>query len=183
MDSKSSIPNALSNTNDLPSLNINNITSGVKKKNLIGNSLDPSFGYLNTISNSMHVQDEIRLSQKVTISLKNTIDPLDLIPGFDDKFSVKANNEQINSFMDIFKRGKYENKLRLNGLDEINKFNVSILNNTKWGSDTQNKEKFESKRRQILKPTLKELEKEVGNNIILLYYNSVYLQTIFQSYF
>lgn len=98
------------------------------------------------------------------MNLKNTIDTLDLIPEIDEKFAAEPDIMQKNTFMDIFKKRKNDN-FKSQDLEEINKFNLSIINNTKWGTDSMNKGRMEPKSRMVMKPTQKELEKEIGKKI------------------
>lgn len=101
------------------------------------------------------------------MNLKNTIDTLDLIPEIDEKLGAEPDVNQKNSFMNIFKRKKFDNTKSAD-LEEINRFNLSIINNNRWGLDSLSKARDEPKRRTVIKPSQKELEKEVGNYLINL---------------
>jgi len=143
----------------------NNLSNEFSKKtSFLRNNLDHSSGYLNTVSH-YQIPEGITLSHKVTMNLKNTIDSLELIPELEEKFALEPNLEQKNTFMDIFRRRKIANS-KLNDLEEINKFNLSIINNNKWGSDSLNKGRLEPMRRIMIKPSKKELEKELGINYL-----------------
>lgn len=123
--------------------------------------------HANTVGNSLNIGEGIRLSHKVSMNLKNTIDTLDLIPEIDEKLGAEPDVNQKNSFMNIFKRKKFDNTKSAD-LEEINRFNLSIINNNRWGLDSLSKARDEPKRRTVIKPSQKELEKEVGNYLINL---------------
>ena len=96
------------------------------------------------------------------MNLKNTMEMLELIPEIDEKLANEPDINQKNTFMDIFKKRKND-KTKSQDLEEINKFNLSIMNNLKWGTDSMNKGRQEPKMRMVMKPTQKEFEKELGN--------------------
>ena len=119
----------------------------------------------NTLMNN--VEEGIKLTNKETLNLRNTMDSLDLIPELDEKINAEPGINQKKTFMDIFGRKRLE-QMKIKNLEEINKFNVSIINNSKWGEDSMNKGKVEAGNRSVYKPTLKELERTIGDLIFFL---------------
>ena len=110
------------------------------------------------------IEEGIRLSSKETLNLRNTMDSLELIPELDEKMNAEPGIAQKKTFMDIFGRKRLD-QLKMKNLEEINQFNYSIINNTKWGEDSLNKGKVELGNRSVNKPTLKELERTIGNSL------------------
>ena len=114
------------------------------------------------------IEEGIRLSNKETLNLQNTINSLDLIPELEEKLTAEPGNAQKKTFMDIFGKKRIDH-IKMKNLEEINKFNMSIINNTKWGEDSKNLGKVELGNRNVIKPTLKELEKTIGKFIIIFF--------------
>ena len=112
------------------------------------------------ISNT--IEEGIRLSNKETINLQTTMNSLELIPELDEKLNAEPGISQKKTFMDIFGKKRID-QIKMKNLEEINKFNLSIINNAKWGEDSKNSGKVELGNRSVNKPTLKELEKTIGN--------------------
>lgn len=110
--------------------------------------------------------DSLKVSGKLSLSLKNTLDVLDLVPDYNE------NTDGINN-IDIFKKRKNyleeqkecERKIISSSLDEINKFNFNILKNKGWGQNGLEKPKNEEPK-LYYKPNKKELEKELGKKIV-----------------
>ena len=110
--------------------------------------------------------ESIRISNKLTMSLKSALDSLDLIPEYEEN-RLESNN------IDIFKRRKnylqekkeLDKKLISSSLDEINKFNYNILKNKGWGQSAIDRLKLEEPK-IYYKPNKKELERELGQNIV-----------------
>ena len=118
-----------------------------KKANLINNQ------FINNSSLSMNnIEEGIRISNKDTINLQSTINSLDLIPELDEKFSAEPGVLQKKTFMDIFGKKRIDH-LKMKNLEEINKFNLSIINNAKWGEDSKNVGKRELGNRSVNKHT------------------------------
>ena len=120
------------------------------------------FYFRNHLYNSTPSLEGIKITNKMTINLKNTLDTLDLIPEIDEKLAEESNIK--NNFLEIFKMKKVD-VTKSNDLEEINKFNLSIINNIRWGSESLTRTKNEPIRKGAIKPTKKEIEKEVGKNI------------------
>ena len=100
------------------------------------------------------------------MSLKSALDSLDLIPEYEEN-RLESNN------IDIFKRRKnylqekkeLDKKLISSSLDEINKFNYNILKNKGWGQSAIDRLKLEEPKIYYT-PNKKELERELGQNIV-----------------
>ena len=119
-----------------------------------------------TYSSISKTSDSLKVSGKLGLSLKNTLDVLDLAPDYNE------NAEGLNN-IDIFKKRKNyleeqketELKIISSSLDEINKFNFSILKNKGWGQNAVDRAKNEEPK-IYHKPNKKELEKELGRKIV-----------------
>lgn len=121
-----------------------------------------------TLKNSF--SDTIKVSNRLTTTLKIALEKLDLIPEYEDnindnKFSYtnqdlfKSMKSYGNSVVDIKEKDKENN------LDEINKFNYSILNNQTWGKEiihSKSKSNDMHLTKYPVKPNMKILEKELG---------------------
>jgi len=121
-----------------------------------------------SLGKSLSFNEGIKLSNKLTTSLKVAIDNLDLVPELDERAleeeKLKKENE-INIFKNL--RNKRNYKFRsISDLEEINKFNFSIVNNKKWGSESLNIKKNDNKLMTVKKPTKSTLAKEIGKNYI-----------------
>lgn len=112
-------------------------------------------------------KDQIKLNTKYGTSLRMHLEKLDLIPEFEEneKDRKKLNNENL-----FKKKNPYKSKLNINeanDLNEMNKFNNEIITDSKWGSTAKRKEgedHFNTK--QFTKPNKKNVEKELGKNIV-----------------
>lgn len=110
--------------------------------------------------------DSLRISTKLTGTLKMALDSLDLIPEYNE------NHYEIYN-IDIFKRRKNyleekkdsDKKLISSSLDQINKFNYSIMRNKGWGQSAMERLKLEEPK-EYFKPDRKELEHELGQKIV-----------------
>lgn len=102
--------------------------------------------------------DTIKLSNKLTMSLKTTIDALDIITEYEEKMY----EENLN-MVDILKQRREEDKTHENALEDINQFNLSIIKNTQWGVHPAGKlRKNNEEGKPFVKPNRKELEREMG---------------------
>jgi hypothetical protein len=106
-------------------------------------------------------------------TLKSALDGLDLIPEFDEIVSPdKIEKEDLNN-SNLFKKTKMgkmeqsENNTEgyIRSLEEINKFNLSIVKNPAWGAGKSkiNTDKYNNK--TFYKPSRKDVEREVGKNV------------------
>ena len=113
--------------------------------------------------------ETLKVSTKLTGSLKHALDVLDLIPEYKE-------SENSNNNIDLFKNRRnfnqekknFDKKLISSSLDEINKFNFEIMKNKGWGlygSEKTDKPKLEGPKPRF-KPSKKALEKELGMNIV-----------------
>lgn len=112
-------------------------------------------------------KDQIKLNTKYGTSLRLQLEKLDLIPE-DDENSI--NKKTINNENLFKKTNPAKSKININTereLDEMNKFNNEIIKDLKWGS-TNNKrdgdDHYNSK--QHIRPNIKNVEKELGKNIV-----------------
>jgi hypothetical protein len=113
--------------------------------------------------------ESIKLSNKMTMSLKSTLDALDLIPEYEE---INNNEANINN-IDIIKErtrdlieSREQNILKNKSLEEINKFNLSIIRNAGWGNYIGSTNKSTDVFRHFVKPNKRELEKEMGKYIV-----------------
>lgn len=130
--------------------NNSNISSPIFMKNPLGKSL---------------IQNEsIRMTNKMTTSLKTVLDKLDLVPELDEKLAEEdiSKNENNYSFMKNPRARKFQKFKSVSDLEEINKFNFSIINNQKWGLESLNIRKNDSRKLNIQKPNKLTLAKELG---------------------
>lgn len=140
----------------LPTLS-NKAQEMTKKASLINNQ------FLNNRTMN-DIEEGIRLSNKETLNLQNTINSLDPMPDLEEKINAEPGLAQKKTFMDIFGMGRKKfDQMKMKNLEEINKFNLSIINNSKWGEDSNNRGKVELGNKSVNKPTLKELERTIGN--------------------
>lgn len=96
-------------------------------------------------------------------SIKSALDSLEPIHEFEEKQDEydKVKNEDLfrNRRLNTIETDRVDNSL-----DEINKFNSSIMRNTLWGSDLSKKSKSREHLLEPHKPKLKQLEAEIGKN-------------------
>ena len=110
--------------------------------------------------------DSLKISNKIMGTLKSTLDSLDLIPDYYEK-------AYDNNNVDIFKKRKnyleekkdFHHKLISTSLEEINKFNFSIMKNRGWGQTGVDSLKLDEPKTHF-RPDKKELEKELGKKIV-----------------
>lgn len=134
--------------NDLSMVTPNGMTNLLNTKNFVTKNTH----------NSMNNMETMKLSNKLTISLKSTLDVLDLIPEYEEK-----NYEDYLNNNDILKNRKNEEKKDEGGsLDDINRFNFSIIKNQQWGNNNGGKISNSSFAKHPIRPNRKELEREMG---------------------
>jgi hypothetical protein len=111
---------------------------------------------------SSDADGRIKLSNKMTMSLKSTLDALDLIPEYEEKID-ELNNNAINILRNrrnyISSMDDTSNK---DGMEEINKFNLSIIKNNQWGNYNGPKKQFFDYLKSPVKPNKREIERELG---------------------
>jgi hypothetical protein len=161
--------------------------------NVLSNSLGKNPDYMNSFisklgnnssspKNLAHSMDNLKLSNKLTMSLKSTLDHLDYIPEYEEK--LYEDEESMNNLggrlMRDIKIKKSDDKEREiidkqnASLELINKFNYSILRNSQWGSNSiagikdgnLNHNSVIGEPVKKVKPNRKELEKEMGIYIV-----------------
>jgi len=111
--------------------------------------------------------EEIKINNKIKTSLKGVLDELDVYPEFEEREHALIQNN-----VDIFKKRKnyLENKSKekdnsTTSLEEINKFNYNIIKNHQWGQQSYVNTVGETVRIPV-KPSKKELERELGKGFI-----------------
>jgi DNA phosphorothioation-dependent restriction protein DptG len=114
--------------------------------------------------------DSIKVSQKIN-SLTNVLDALDQMPEYDKNIENEqfrsTNTDMFKSRKNLTEQEKEKFKESINAsLEEINKFNHSIMKNMMWGQGSQNKQKPNTANKMPIKPDQKELEKEMGKTIV-----------------
>lgn len=100
----------------------------------------------------------------MTISLKTILDKLDIVPELDEKLT-REDPEKFKNNFNLMKnpRNRKLQKFRsISDLEEINKFNFSIINNQKWGLESLNLRKSDPIKINIHKPTRQTLLKELS---------------------
>lgn len=114
--------------------------------------------------------DSIKVNHKIN-SLTNMLDALDQMPEYDKNLENEqfrnTNTDMFKSRKNLTEQEKEKFKESINAsLEEINKFNQSIMRNISWGQGVQNKEKPNTANKLPIKPDQKELEKEMGKTIV-----------------
>lgn len=114
--------------------------------------------------------DSIKVSNKIH-SLTNVLDALDQMPEYDknleDEHFRSTNTDMFKNKKNVNDQEKEKNKESINAsLEEINKFNHSIMRNILWGERLVNKPKPNTANKMPVKPDQKELEKEMGKTIV-----------------
>ena len=114
--------------------------------------------------------DSMKVSNKIA-SLRSVLDALDQMPEYEQKLEdehfrstntdiFKNKKNLIEKEKDIFKESMTAY------LEEINKFNHSIMRNNLWGQNLLNKPKPNTANKLPIKPDTKELEREMGKTIV-----------------
>ncbi len=119
-----------------------------------------------TLGKSLISNDSIRITNKMTTSLKTVLDKLDSVPELDEKIAQgdHIRNENNLNFMKNISNRRFQKFKSLSDLEEINKFNFSIINNKNWGLESLNLGKSDSQKLNLPKPNKKTLSKELGKN-------------------
>ena len=144
----------------LPNINYNRSMDFTGKSvSIMDGSFDPM--RMKNPNGTIKGPEGIRLAVKASLSLRNSLDTLDLIPELDEKI----NDPQRN--VDIFKlasnrRGGPRTK-HISNLEEINQFNLDIIQNNKWGGEDSISKSL--KNRPIIKPPKYTLSQQLGNLI------------------
>jgi len=135
---------------------------------LITNPENTNKSYLQSSKFDNSSETTMKISNKLTNSLKATFDILEYSPQYDNRKSLE-NNKDTNKIINIYKKKNVniqeqkdlEKKQISSSLDEINKFNFRILKNNNWGNDQVDKNNPELMR-DFEKPIKRELEYELG---------------------
>jgi hypothetical protein len=118
----------------------------------------------------------LKVSKNYTNFLKSASVDIETIVE-NDEFPFNLKNEDLNKEIidntNLFKKtgNNYnKNEQNMNGLknslEEINNFNMSIVKNNQWGTFYSKIQKDSSNKKKLNKPDLKEIEREVGKNIL-----------------
>ncbi len=120
-----------------------------------------SEGLGTSIKSQISQVNNIKVNTKVG-SLKNTLESLDQIVEFEEH-----ENESVNN-ANFFKQTKIKDKINdyQKSLEDINKFNFSIIKNAQWGANNTIGQNQKHDNITKYKPDLKEIEREVGKNIV-----------------
>lgn len=127
-----------------------------KSVNLMDGTFDPM--KMKNPNGTLKSPEQIKLASKASLSLRNSLDTLDLIPELDEKLNQPQRN------VDIFKlasnrRGIKPIKQQVN-LEDINEFNLNIIQNNKWGGEESLGKSM--KNRPIVKPPKYTLAQKLG---------------------
>jgi hypothetical protein len=122
----------------------------------------------NNLTNSNF--NSIKVNHKIS-SLTNVLDALDQMPEYDKNIENEqfrsTNTDMFKSRKNVSENEKEKFKESMNAsLEEINKFNHSIMKNMMWGQGGLNKTKPNTANKIPIKPDQKELEKEMGKTIV-----------------
>ena len=117
----------------------------------------------------IHNTNGIMVNTKYGTSLRIAMEKLDLIPEYEEK-KIDGVEKIINNTNLFLKKKKITEEDLNNGnkLEDINKFNNSILKNTNWGLNDANKPyspEDNIRNTQFFKPDKKEIEREIGKNV------------------
>jgi len=125
-------------------------------------------GDLPAIQGKSQTTDSIRVNNRLKTTLKNALDALDVMPEYEEE----EEEAPVNNAVDIFKKRKTyldqrekEKDVMYSSLDEMNKFNYNIIKNNQWGQQTYANKAGESVRVPV-KPSKKDLEKELGKSVV-----------------
>ena len=120
----------------------------------------------NNLSNNI---DSIKVNNKIG-SLTTVLDALDQMPEYEKKLEDEhfrnTNSDMFKNKKNIIEQEKDKNKDLINAsLEEINKFNHSIMKNSLWGQSLGSKNKPSTANKIPIKPDAKEFEREMGKTI------------------
>ena len=120
----------------------------------------------NSLGKSLILNNSIRLANKMTSSLKTVLDKLDLVPELDEKLAEEGDSKNQNNynFIKYPRNRKFQKIKSVSDLEEIDKFNFSIINNQRWGLESLNLRKIDTRKLKVQKPTRQTLAKEIGKN-------------------
>ncbi len=173
LDAKSRIGNIILNQSIEDSSNLPQLptmeTNVIKVFNNYPNQINPNDV---KASNSLNMMESIKLSNKLTTSLKSSLDNLDYVHNYEEKLYSKEKSLRNlgGEILDHLKHPKNRHNVQQQepSLEVVNKFNYSIIYDSSWGSKSldvnlhKNKNLLFSKH----KPSKKELTKEMGSLIV-----------------
>jgi hypothetical protein len=114
---------------------------------------------LNSKNIKTNTIDTIKVSAKVGSNLKNTMEDLEVMPEFDE-LTKKYKGKAENVLKPVKKTEEEKNEPNY---DEMNNFTLNILKNKTWGDQTSKDNRMRYSEFKPVKPSLKDLEKEVGH--------------------
>ena len=120
--------------------------------------------------NRMNLNDSLKISSRFGNGLKASFDSLYIIPELSEKIAQVSNNFNNLSGLYISKKikihsGSKSTRNRNEPLDVINKFNLSIIKNPKWGAYDEDIAKVPDRRKPHKKLKKNDVEVDVGKNI------------------
>lgn len=120
----------------------------------------------NKLNHSLNLMESMKLSNRMTMSLKSTLDALDLIPEYEED-----KDEEVNNLGGSIIANRKVSRLSMDqddneSLETMNKFNFSIIKNNQWGAGLPGQGKSQGPGKKHYKPDLRELEKELGSSVI-----------------
>lgn len=121
---------------------------------------------LGSIKSQYAMTGSIKMNTKYG-SLKSALDGLDMIHEYEENISLE-NDDIKNTNLFKTKKGKTpeeEQEAYLKSLEEINKFNFSIVKNSAWGTGASKRIIDKSENKTHVKPNFREIEREVGKNV------------------
>jgi hypothetical protein len=113
---------------------------------------------MNTKAMKTNTFDTIKVSSKVGLNLKNTFDELELMPEFDE-MSKKYRGKVSENVL----KAKKNEDVKTENFDDMNNFTINIIKNKTWGNQANKESRMRYTELKPQKPSLKEIEKEVGN--------------------
>ena len=120
----------------------------------------------NVTTNQQMNSGLINFKTKYGASLKSALDGLDQIMEFDENaYDLEDKLKTNNLFRRTFKNDTEKLEGGAHTLEEINKFNLSIVNNAQWGTNLSKGLPEKHDNQTHFKPDLKEIQREVGINI------------------
>lgn len=149
------------------SSSLNRLEMGTSNLPLIQNKSNDG-NYSNSIKSQYALTGSFKVNNKMGVSLKAALEGLDLIPEYEENITNDNLNNADNPInnSNLFKKTKNNFTDDLQVLEEINKFNLSIVNNTQWGTTGSKMPRNLNAGKVPAKPNLKEIEREVGKNIV-----------------
>jgi hypothetical protein len=118
----------------------------------------------------LNINESLKISSRYANGLKTTFDSLYIIPELGEKIAEASKNANNLSGLIMKEKiklhyGSRSDRGNSEPLDVINKFNLSIIKNPKWGTYDEDHVRILNNRKHPRKMKKDELEKEIGKNI------------------